>query len=157
MAQEGPNIAASSAFSALAILRNTEVQMRWEGAKLGALFNIPGLIGAALQLSAISSRGGLALLGLGCILGAFANQYLYMSIRRAGKHFRFWCAKMKELEEACPIEKGVQIFTSAGYASLQRHRMKTQELLLGITKVCIVMWAIVGVMTLGAALLGGKS
>ncbi len=155
MDEEQTPITAAAAFSALAILRNTEVQMRWEGAKLGMYFNIPGFIGALSQLALNPSKRISFLIIAGSMLGALANQYLYMSIRRAGKHFQFWCLKTKELEAQCSIEGGVQIFTSTGYTRLQKHKLKTQGLLLGITQTCMFVWVFIGTMALGSLLFGG--
>jgi hypothetical protein len=150
-----PKITATSAYSTLGLMRGHEVTMRWEGAKLGMYFNFPGLAAVASLLVANSSRTTFALVSLGAFFFAFLNEYLYKSIRRSGKHFKLWNGKMVELEEKCGIEGSVQIFTSAEYKKLQKDRLKIQDLLLVVTRICIVVWGAICLMALGAYLFGG--
>jgi hypothetical protein len=150
-----PEITATSAYGTLGIMRGHEVTMRWEGAKLGMYFNFPGFAGVVSLLIANNSRLTFGLIVVGALFFALLNQYLYKSIRRSGRHFRLWNAKMIELEEKCGIEGGVRIFTSPEYEKLQQDRLKIQDLLLLVTHICIVMWGAVCLMALGAALFGG--
>lgn len=150
-----PKITATSAYGTLGIMRGHEVTMRWEGAKLGMYFNFPGFAGVASLLIANNSRLTFGLIVVGALFFALLNQYLYKSIRRSGRHFRLWNAKMIELEAKCGIEGDVKIFTSPEYDKLQQDRLKIQDLLLFVTHVCIVLWAATCLMALGAALFGG--
>jgi hypothetical protein len=150
-----PKITATSAYGTLGIMRGHEVTMRWEGAKLGMYFNIPGFATVASLLVANTTRSTFILISVGAFVFAFLNEYLYKSIRRSGKHFKLWNAKMLELEQKCGIEGGVQIFTSKEYSKLQKDRLKIQDLLLVVTRICIVMWGATCLMAFGAALFGG--
>lgn len=149
------HITAASALSALAILRGTEVTMRWEGAKLGMYFNIPGFAAVMSLLIHSPSRPTLVLIFLGALVAMLLNEYLYLSIRRSSRHMRLWNQKAVEVETICPIEGGVKVFTSEEYRRLQSHRLTIEKILLWITETCIVAWGAIFLMSLGAALFGG--
>lgn len=151
-------ISSGLAFSALCNVRNTEAHLRWMGAQLSVLLNIPGIGGAAFRL--IVSPGWLELMviALGSFALVVANIFLYFIIQRDGKLLLLWNDKADELETVNGIEGGVQIFSSRRYRKLSASRHRLQGRLEWAMLACIVMW---GAITIAAIVLlilkiGGK-
>lgn len=149
-------ISIDTTINELAVLRSTEVNMRWEGGKLGILLNTSGLVGVAWRFTAGPSRLELALIVIGSIFAFLLNQYLYWSIRRSGQHLRLWVHIRQEIERNVGIAGGVKIFTSDRYLKLQNARFTINDVLLWVMTLFMIMWALTGAMALGAAIIGVK-
>ena len=137
-----PAIAAGSAFIGLMNARSTEARLRWNGAQIVVLLNIPSLFWMGYILTTrIHAPGTYLVFAVGCALAAILNWQWYAILRRDGKFFEFWNASIQALERANTIEGDVHIYTSFEYDALAKSRHSIQRTLERFAAVVIFVWA----------------
>lgn len=135
-------IAAGLAFSGLCSVRNTEGHLRWLGAQLGFVLNLPAFAGFAFRMIASPEESELWILLIGSFFFGVATEYLRQIIRSDSKLMEFWNDSVESVERINKIEGGVEAFTSARYRKLRNSRDRLQKRLEHAMFACMVMWAL---------------
>lgn len=133
---------------ALASLRNTEAQLRWQGAQWAITLNVSALIALAYRVIGDPKVLEFFILVIGCAVVAVLNAVWYNVLRRDGKFLDFWNKKILEHEKANSIDGGMKVFDSTEYAKLSRSRNRLQRRLERLTVVFIYLWTIASVVLL---------
>jgi len=141
-------IASGSAYIALCAVRNTEAHLRWLGAQMGFLLNLPAFAALFLKIITPPPSNEFVLLSLGALFVAGANVFLFFIIKRDGKHLELWNDAIEELEQINGIEGGIQAFSSQEYQRLRNSRGRLQSMLGSAIFVIATLWA-------GFAITGG--
>jgi len=134
-------IASGSAYIALCATRNTEAHLRWLGAQMGFLLNLPAFAALFLKIITPPPSNEFVLLSLGALFVAGANVFLFFIIRRDGKYLELWNDAIEELEQINSIEGGIQAFSSQEYRQLRNSRGRLQRMLGSAIFVIATLWA----------------
>lgn len=130
---------------ALASLRNTEAQLRWQGAQWAITLNVSAFVALMLRLLAdIQPTESLAL-AIGCVTVAMLNITWYLVLRRDGKLFAFWNKKIFEHEKRNSIDGGTKVFCSTEYRQLSQSRNRLQRILERVTVVFVGIWMLLSI------------
>ena len=127
---------------ALASLRNTEAQLRWQGAQWAITLNVSAMVALMYRLLTIPDSSEIITLAIGCVIVAGLDFVWYNMLRRDGKFLDFWNKKILEHEKANSIDGGMKIFTSSIYQKLSQSRDRLQQRLERITVIFIIAWAV---------------
>ena len=138
-------ITSGLAFSGVCNVRNTEAHLRWQGAQVSFLLNLPAFAAVAFRLIVPPGIKELALIFAGSFIFAVANLFHLQVIRRDNKHLDLWNDKLDELERMNGIEGGIRVFSSRRYRKLRNGRQRLQSRLDFAMIICIVGWALIAI------------
>lgn len=125
---------------ALASLRNTEAQLRWQGAQWAITLNVSAMVALIFRLLVDIKPTEIIALAVGCVTVAMLNVTWYVVLRRDGKFFAFWNKKILEHEKKNGVDGGSKIFCSIEYQRLSRSRTRIQRILERVTIMFIGFW-----------------
>lgn len=141
MADDKEKMQPGSVLIALAGLRNTEAQLRWQGAQWVLALNVSAVAGVMYRLISKSDMAEYFVLSLGCAIIAFLDLEWYSVLRRDGLLLDFWNRAIAELERNTRIDGGMRIFSSEEYQRLARSRRRLQRTLERLTVGFIFTWS----------------
>jgi len=130
---------------ALASLRNTEAQLRWQGAQWSVTLNVSALVALMYRMLSRPELLEFVVLTTGCAIVAGLNFVWYNILRRDGKLFNFWNKKILEHESVNGIDGGIKIFTSDRYQQFSLSRDRLQRRLERVTVALIYVWMMLSV------------
>lgn len=133
---------------ALASLRNTEAQLRWQGAQWAITLNVSALIALAYRVIGDPKILEFVVLVIGCAVVAVLNAVWYNVLRRDGKFLDFWNKKIFEHENLNGVDGGMKVFGSVEYKTLSRSRNRLQRRLERLTVVFIYLWTVASIVLL---------
>ena len=133
-------ITSASVFLGLCNLRATEGTLRWQGAQLGFLLNLPAMGAALFKLAGSPTAKELIFMAVGSAICSAINWFLYEVIRRDGKYINLWNNLLVKLEQVNGIEGNVSVFSSDEHERLRSSRGRLQERLQALVIGCIVAW-----------------
>ena len=107
---------------ALASLRNTEAQLRWQGAQWAITLNVSALVTLMYRMLSRPKLMEFVILAIGCTIVAGLNFVWYNVLRRDGKLLDFWNKTILEHEKVNSIDGGIKVFNSTRYQQLSRSR-----------------------------------
>lgn len=125
---------------ALASLRNTEAQLRWQGAQWAIALNASTIIALAYRVLANPKTLEFWVLLAGCAIVVLLNIIWYNVLRRDGEFLDFWNKKILEHERINGIDGGTKIFGSLEYFQLSRSQNRLQRRLERISIAFIIFW-----------------
>lgn len=138
-------INSGSMLIALASFRNTEAQLRWQGAQWVTALNLSAFVALMYQMLSTPKTPEFFVLAIGCgAIGALDFEW-YNVLRRDGKLLNFWNTKLREHEDANGTRGGVQVFTCQEYESLANARTRLQRMLERLTVWFIFGWSITAI------------
>lgn len=146
-AERGP-IASGNAFLGLCNTRGIALQLFDKRVFQILAANLAGFIGIILWLA--TDPHWLLLLALMVGVVAFLV-LLKMSLgifRGSAARVDYWTKKIIENEEVNGVEGGIQMFSSAEYAELQKVPALPAVHLMWIVRACMVMWVVIGLIAL---------
>jgi len=147
--REPEPITSAALFLGLCNLRVAEGTLRWQGASLGFLLNLPGLGFVTLKLADVPAVKELIFLALGSLLCCALNWFLHQVIRRDGRYMDLWNDLLAEVEKVNGTEGGVKVFSSDRHVRLRESRGRLQNRLQALVIGGIVAWGVLSVFSLG--------
>lgn len=127
-------------WTGLAILRNGQVQRRWQRLQMLLVFDmvaIPILFGGSASMEEKSMIS---------VVGFFIHIFLIMASWRGERWNRLWSRKMGALERVDRTKEGVEIrievFASREYARLQHGARWFSRVAYAIAMMTIITWAV---------------
>lgn len=140
-------MASGSVLIALAGMRNTEAQLRWQGAQKVLALNITALAAILYRWLSVPDSTEFFALAFGCAIVALLDYEWYAVLRRDGQLLDFWNQAIINLENEAKFDDAgsFRIFTSDGYARLATSRRRLQRTLERLTVVFIYVWGILSV------------
>lgn len=142
-------ITSAAVFLGLCNLRATEGALRWQGAQLGFLLNLPAMATAVYKLMTGTSAKELVFVTIGSVASCVINWFLLEVIRRDGRYVDLWNDLLAELEQVNGTEGDLHIFNSPVHNRLRRSRGRLQERLQALTIGGIVVWGATAMFALG--------
>lgn len=141
-------------------MRNGEALLRWQGAQLALILNIPAYTAVAYRfIDPNITTIELEVIVAGGIIFAFANLFFSRILDRDNQYVTMWNDFLAELERANRIEGDLQFFSSTRYEYLRTARGRLQHRLLVTVRGCIVIWVLISLTALAlifrAELTGG--
>lgn len=140
--QKSVPMASGSVLIALASLRNTEAQLRWQGAQWAITLNASTIIALAYRVLANPKMLEFVLLVASCVVVVLLNVVWYNVLRRDGEFLDLWNKKILEHEKVNGVDGGTEIFCSVEYRKLSRSRNRLQRRLEHISIAFIIFWVI---------------
>lgn len=142
-------ITSAALFLGLCNLRATEGALRWQGAQLGFLLNLPAMAASVLKLATGPSIKELVLISLGNAACCAVNWFLYEVIRRDGKYVDLWNELLSDLERVNGTDGDLCVFSSEKFARLRDSRGRLQHRLQALIIGCIVAWGGLSIFSFG--------
>jgi hypothetical protein len=142
-------VSVDALYSSISENRVNEANLRWQGAQVAVILNLPAIGAAIAQVVVESSLKQLAFILIGSVLCIFVNRSFLKIMIRNGQHMHFWNECLAELESLNGTEGNTKVFSSEKFKKLSKSHESLQYRLQRVSRGYIITWSLIGMIAFG--------